>query len=79
MSDIKNIWDSIDFDNGNIPKVVMYHKERKVELDKCQSLEFIGESHVNKNFLIYKVISPEIPQYYEEVESIEELTGQKFN
>jgi hypothetical protein len=79
MSDVKNICDSIDFDNENVPKVVMYHKERKKELDKHQSLEFIGESHVNKNYLIYKVTSPGIPQYYEEVKSVEELIGQKFN
>lgn len=79
MSDVKNAWNGIDFNNKDVPKVVMYHKERKKELDKCQSLEFIGESHLNKNFVIYKVISLEIPPYYEEVKSVEELVGQKFN
>lgn len=52
-----------------ISGIIMYHKSRKREIDSYDSLQFIGYSLLDKNFIVYKIKSLDckIPKDYEAI------------
>lgn len=77
-----NIWSSIDFDNqlsqgdfDYIPHVIKYPTSRKEELDTYESIDYIGKSRVDDNFIIYKIksLGVKVPSGYEIVKPIEDV------
>lgn len=71
-----NIWSSLNFDKKEevlfIPSIVKYSKDRKQSIDKFESLEYIGDSKIDKD-PIYKIksLGVEIPGGYEIVYSVD--------
>lgn len=71
-----NVWNNINLEEYDyIPKVVMYHKDRKEELDSYDSIEYIGETLINKKRIAYRIksLGVKIPKGYEIIEPLEEI------
>lgn len=73
---------SIKFDNQSeqcdydyIPHVVKYHNSKQEELDSCDTLEYLGKSKVDDNFVCYRIksLGVKIPKGYEIVKPIEDI------